>query len=173
MGPTWSYSRCNGRIGSLCFLPSRPLKGSESGSLWRPLLFPNICVMERVLAQRASPPRRPPPPASGRAEGVGSRVCTERREKQHSSSVFPFPSVSLDLPGGCCCCRSARRLFLFSTSSSPPRLLSVSPQRRGALFAHPPRPPCKLSRRGITDGVTHREVQGTTERRENEGDKSG
>lgn len=69
---------------------------------------------------------------------------------------FFFPSVSLDLPGGWCRCWSAcRRRLLFFSTSSPPRLLSVSPQWRGALFIHPPRPPCKLPHCGITD--SHRQ----------------
>lgn len=107
--------------------------------------------------------------AEQRAWGVFFALCGER------NSSIP-PPVFLPL----CLITSTRRMLALPKHSSPPPppplhlVFSLSRLSGEALCLFTlPGPPCKLSHCGITDGVTHREVQGTTERTENEADKRG
>lgn len=101
LAPTWSYCWCNGWIGSELY--HQHLKGLESGSLWRPLLFSNILrngansgtqrISSSLPAVSGFRPRQ-------KAWGVLFAACSERNS-------IP-PPVFLPL----CLIRSTRMLLL-------------------------------------------------------------
>lgn len=83
---------------------------------WLSVASPSVPnLMEQIVAQRASPAHCLLPPAVGRREGIGGGVCLHCAVRETTFLLqFFFPSVSLNLPGGCCRCRSACRLHLAS-----------------------------------------------------------